>query len=301
MEQTRRHSLLTSLLGVRHLVICVNKMNLVDYDEVVYDAIRAEFAAFAGRLELGDVSFIPISALDGDDVVNRSANMGWYQGSPLMHHLETVYIAGDNNLIDMRFPVQYVIRPQGTERHDYRGYAGKVAGGSLRVGDEVSVLPGGFTTRIAHIDTYDGPVAEATPPMAVTLQLEDNLDISRGDMICRPNNRPHVGQDLEAIVCWMDHAAPLAPGKLYTLKHTTRRVRARVGELRYRLNIETLHRENEVDGLFANEVGRISIRSTAPLFYDEFQRNEATGSFILIDEASNQTVAGGMLLNPIEP
>ena len=298
VEQTRRHSLLVSLLGVPHLVICVNKMDLVDYDEQVFEAIRAEFTGFASRLDLRDVTFIPISALDGDNVVDRSPSMGWYQGSSLLHHLETLYIAGDENLIDVRFPVQYVSRPQRPEYHDYRGYAGKVDGGSLSVGDAVRVLPSGLTSRIRRIDTFDGPVSEARPPMAVTVLLEENLDISRGDMICRPNNRPHVGQDLEAMVCWMDHTAPLTPGTIYTIKHTTRTARARVGELRYRLDINTLHRDQSAPTLASNEVGRISMRTTAPLFYDDYRRNHATGSFILIDETSNQTVAGGMLLHP---
>jgi len=298
VEQTRRHSLLVSLLGVPHLVICVNKMDLVEYDERVFQAIRDEFSAFASRLELRDVTFIPISALDGDNVVDRSANMDWYQGSSLLHHLETLYIAGDGNLIDVRFPVQYVIRPQRADYHDYRGYAGKVDGGTLRAGDEVVVLPSGLTTRIARIDTADGPVEEAHPPMAVTVLLEDDLDISRGDMICRPHNRPHAGQDLEAMVAWMDHSAPLTPGKIYGIKHTTRSARARVGELRYRLDINTLHRDTDASTLASNEVGRITLRTTAPLFYDEYQRNRSTGSFILIDEATNQTVAGGMLLAP---
>jgi len=298
VEQTRRHSLLVSLLGVPHLVICVNKMDLVEYDESVFQAVRDEFSAFAGRLELRDVTFIPISALDGDNVVDRSANMDWYRGSSLLHHLETLYIAGDENLIDVRFPVQYVIRPQRAAYHDYRGYAGKVDGGTLRAGDEVVVLPSGLTSRIARIDTADGPIEEARPPMAVTVLLEDDLDISRGDMICRPHNRPHVGQDLEAMVAWMDHSAPLTPGKIYAIKHTTRSARARVGELRYRLDINTLHRDTEATTLTSNEVGRITLRTTAPLFYDEYQRNRSTGSFILIDETSNQTVAGGMLLAP---
>lgn len=296
VEQTRRHSLLVSLLGVPHLVICINKMDLVQYDEAVYERIRAEFSDFAARLQLRDVTFIPISALDGDNVVSRSPNMGWYEGSSLLHLLETLYVAGDENLIDVRFPVQYVIRPQRAEFHDYRGYAGRVAGGTLRVGDEVMVLPSGFTSHIAAIDTFDGPVDEARPPMAVTVRLADEIDISRGDMICRPRNRPQTSQDLEAMLAWMDHAAPLAPGRIYTIKHTTRTARAKVGELRYRLDINTLHRDLDATELRVNDVGRITLRTTAPLFFDDYQRNRATGSFILIDEATNQTVAGGMLL-----
>jgi bifunctional enzyme CysN/CysC len=296
VEQTRRHSLLVSLLGVPHLVICVNKMDLVDFDEAVYERIRAEFTDFAARLQLRDVTFLPISALEGDNVVSRSPNMGWYEGSSLLHLLETLYVAGDENLIDVRFPVQYVIRPQRAEFHDYRGYAGQVAGGTLRVGDEVMVLPSGFTSRISAIDTFDGSVDEARPPMAVTVRLADDLDISRGDMICRPHNRPQAGQDLEAMLAWMDHAAPLQPGRIYTIKHTTRTARAKVGELRYRLDINTLHRDLDATELRVNDVGRVTLRTTAPLFFDDYQRNRATGSFILIDEATHQTVAGGMLL-----
>jgi bifunctional enzyme CysN/CysC len=298
VEQTKRHSLLVSLLGVPHLVICVNKMDLVDWDHARFEEIREEFTAFASRLELPDVTFIPISALSGDNVVDRSANMPWYEGASLLHHLEHVYIASDDNLIDVRFPVQYVIRPQRSEFHDYRGYAGTVAGGTLRPGDEVVVLPSGLTSTIEAIDTYDGPVDEARPPMAVTVRLADDIDISRGDMICRPHNRPHGAQDLEAMVCWMDHDQPLTPGRIYTIKHTTRTVRAKIVELRYHLDIRTLHRDETATGLRVNEIGRISLRTTSPLLFDEYRRNRTTGSFILIDEATNDTVAAGMLLAP---
>ncbi len=298
VEQTRRHSLLVSLLGVPHLVICVNKMDLVGYDEGVFEAIRDEFTRFAARLELRDVAFIPISALDGDNVVDRSISMPWYQGSSLLHFLESLYIAGDDNLIDVRFPVQYVIRPQGAGVPDYRGYAGRVEGGTMRVGDEVIVLPSGLASHIVRIDTPDGSVDEARPPMAVTIVLGDDVDVGRGDMICRPHNRPHQGQDLEAMVCWMDHDAPLTPGAIYTIKHTTRTARARIDALRYRLDINTLHREPDVTSLLCNDVGRVALRTTTPLFYDDYHRNRSTGSFILIDETSHQTVAGGMLLQP---
>jgi bifunctional enzyme CysN/CysC len=298
VEQTRRHSLLVSLLGVPHLVICVNKMDLVDWDQDVFEAILADFTKFAGRLELKDVTFIPISALSGDNVVDRSLNMAWYDGPSLLHHLEHVYIGSDENLIDVRFPVQYVIRPQRADFHDYRGYAGTVAGGTLRPGDEVMVLPSGFTSTIASIDTFDGPLEEATPPMAVTITLTDNLDISRGDMICRPHNRPTEGQDIEAMVSWMDRAAPLTPGKIYGIKHTTRSARARVIDLRYHLDINNLHRDEAATQLSLNEIGRVSLRTTSPLFYDEYRRNRTTGSCILVDEATNATVAAGMLLGP---
>jgi bifunctional enzyme CysN/CysC len=297
VEQTRRHSLLVSLLGVPHLVICVNKMDLVDWDQGRFEEIRAQYTEFAGRLELRDVTFIPISALSGDNVVDRSMHMGWYEGPSLLHHLEHVYIGSDENLIDVRFPVQYVIRPQRAS-HDYRGYAGTVAGGTLRPGDEVVVLPSGLSTTIASIDTFDGPVDEARPHDAVTLTLADDLDISRGDLICRPNNRPTAGQDVEAMVCWMDRDAVLSPRKVYGIKHTTRSARAMVVDLRYHLDIDNLHRDETASHLALNEIGRVSLRTTAPLFYDEYRRNRSTGSFILVDEATNHTVAAGMLLGP---
>jgi bifunctional enzyme CysN/CysC len=295
VEQTKRHSLLVSLLGVPHLVICVNKMDLVGWSEQRFEEIRDEYTDFAARLEVGDVTFIPISALTGDNVVDRSMNMSWYQGSSLLHHLEHVYIASDDNRIDARFPVQYVIRPQRSG-HDYRGYAGMIAGGTLRAGDEVVVLPSGLTSTIASIDTFDGPVDDATPHMAVTITLADDIDVSRGDMICRPNNRPTVGQDMDAMVCWMDSTAVLTPRRIYAIKHTTRSARAMVNDLRYRLDINTLHRDESASQLGLNEIGRISLRTTAPLFYDEYRRNRSTGSFILVDEATNLTVAAGMLL-----
>jgi bifunctional enzyme CysN/CysC len=295
VEQTRRHSLLVSLLGVPHLVICVNKMDLVEYSEERFDEIREQFTEFASRLELRDVTFVPISALDGDNVVERSDNMKWFQGTTLLHHLETVYVASDANQIDTRFPVQYVIRPHTLEHQDYRGYAGQVAGGVLKPGDEVVVLPSGFTSTIASLDTPDGPVDEAVPGMAITVRLTDQLDISRGDMICRPHNQPKPSQDLEAMLCWMDSAAPLQARKVYALKHTTRSVRAMVTELRYRLDITTMHRDLDATELSLNEIGRAVLRTTEPIFADDYRRNRVTGSFVLIDEDTNQTVAGGMI------
>jgi sulfate adenylyltransferase subunit 1 (EFTu-like GTPase family) len=280
---------------VPHLVICVNKMDLVDHSEARFEEVRAEFTEFAGRLDLRDVTFIPISALAGDNVVDRSTNMPWYAGPTLLHHLETVYTASDDNLIDVRFPVQYVVRPQRAEHRDYRGYAGTVAAGTLRPGDEVTVLPSGLTSRIERIDTADGPVSEARPSMAVTLLLTDDLDISRGDMICRPHNQPTPSQDLDAMVAWMDSDHPLALRKIYTLKHTTRSVRAMVTDLRYRLDVSTLHRDEDVSQLTLNEIGRVALRATSPLFADDYRRNRITGSFVLIDEATNQTAAAGML------
>ena len=297
VEQTRRHAFLASLLRVPHLLVCINKMDLVDYDQQVFDEICAEFTAFASRLDVTDLTFIPISALQGDNVVTRSANMDWYQGTSLLHHLETVYIASDRNLIDPRMPVQWVVRPHAAEYHDYRGYAGRIDGGVFRPGDEVLVLPSGLTTTVAGIDTFDGPVAEAFAPMSVTMRFADNLDISRGDMICRPHNSPTVGQDLEAMVCWMTDK-PLKEGDFLILKHTTRWVKAVVREVHYRLDVNTLHRDEAATTLTLNEVGRVALRVTQPLFYDPYRRNRLTGSFILADEGTNITAGAGMLLRP---
>ena len=297
VEQTRRHAFLASLLRVPHLLLCVNKMDLVGYDRQVFESIREEFAAFASRLELSDLSFIPISALQGDNVVQRSANMPWYEGASILHHLEQVYISSDRNLIDPRLPVQWVIRPQATSLPDYRGYAGRVAGGVFKPGDEVMVLPSGLTTTVAGIDTFDGPLEEAFPPMSVTLRLTDDVDVSRGDLICRPANRPAMGQDLDAMVAWMTEK-PLKVGDFFALKHTTRWVRAVVRDVRYRLDVNTLHRDEASSELGLNDVGRVSLRVTQPLFYDSYRRNRQTGSFILAAEDTNVTVGAGMLLGP---
>ena len=295
VEQSRRHAFLTTLLRVPHLVLAVNKMDLVDYDRAVFERIDREFSAFATRLSVPDLSVIPISALHGDNIVTRSEAMPWYDGSSLLHHLEHIHVASDRNLVDVRFPVQYVIRPQSSERLDYRGYAGQVAGGVLRPGDEVMVLPSGFTTRIAGIDTADGPIEAAFPPMSVTLRLEDDIDISRGDMICRPHNTPSTSQDIDAMVCWMADAPQLKPGMKLAIKHTTRSARALVRDVQYRLDVNTLHRDDAADGLKLNEIGRVRLRTTQPLFADAYDRNRHTGGFILIDEASNVTVGAGMV------
>jgi bifunctional enzyme CysN/CysC len=287
-------------LGIPHLVVCVNKMDLVDWSEERFEEIKAEFRAFAMKLEVHDLSFIPISALLGDNVVERSANMSWYVGAPLLHHLEEVHIASDRNLIDARLPVQYVIRPMNDAHHDYRGYAGTVAGGVLKPGDAVVVLPSGFTSTIAAIDTADGPLDEAFAPMAVTIRLADDIDISRGDMICRDRNRPHVGQDLEAMVCWLTEHTSLEPGRKLALKHTTRWGRALVKDLQYRLDVNTLHRDEQAGALTLNEIGRVRIRTTVPLFFDEYRRNRTTGSFVLIDETTNNTVGAGIILGPTD-
>ncbi len=294
VEQSRRHAFLATLLRVPHLVLCVNKMDLVDYDQAVFESIREEFEQFASRLDIGDLTSVPISALNGDNVVTRSANMPWYEGSALLHHLEEVYISSDRNLTDVRFPVQYVIRPRKDSHHDYRGYAGTVAAGVLKVGDEVEVLPSGLTTHIAAIDTPNGPVEECYPPMSVTIRLTEDVDISRGDMICRPHNQPTMSQTLDATLCWMADQ-PLQPGKRYAIKHTTRWSRAVVRTLHYRVDVNTMHREEGVESLRRNDIGRVTLRMTTPLFADEYRRNRTTGGFILVDEGTNQTVAAGMI------
>jgi bifunctional enzyme CysN/CysC len=294
VEQSRRHAFLVSLLRVPHLVVAVNKMDLVRWDRDVYDRIHAEFTAFAARLEISDVVVIPISALHGDNVVERSPASSWYEGPSLLHHLENVHVASDRNLIDVRFPVQYVIRPQSARHADYRGYAGQVAGGVLKPGDEVTVLPSGFSTRIAAVDGPTGPVDEAYAPMSVTVRLADDLDVSRGDMICRPHNAPVVTQDLDAMVCWMAHA-PLRPGAKLAIKHTTRSARALVKHLRYRLDVNTLHRDGVTGQLGLNDIGRVRLRTTQPLFVDDYRRNRITGGFILIDETTNVTVGAGVI------
>ncbi len=300
VEQSRRHAFLASLLRVPHLVLCVNKMDLVDYDQKVFDDICDEFRSFASKLDVNDLTFVPISALNGDNVVHRSENMPWYEGTSLLHHLENVFIASDRNLIDARFPVQYVLRPMQNAHHDYRGYAGTVVGGVLKPGDDVVVLPSGFTSTIASIETADGPVDEAFPPMSVSVRLSSEIDISRGDMICRPANQPNVGQDIDAMVCWMSEASSLTNGSKLAIKHTTRSARALVKNLHYRLDVNTLHRENEINALALNEIGRVTLRTTVPLFFDDYRRNRETGSFILIDEATNATVGAGMILGPTQ-
>jgi bifunctional enzyme CysN/CysC len=296
VEQSRRHAFLTSLLRVPHLVLCVNKMDLVDWDKAVYDRIADEFTSFAAKLEITDLTIIPVSALNGDNIASRSENSPWYEGPSLLHHLEHVHIASDRNLVDVRFPVQYVIRPQSTVVTDYRGYAGQVASGVLKPGDEVMVLPSGLHSTIAGIDTADGPVTEAFPPMSVTVRLTDEIDISRGDLICRPHNAPAVAQDIEAMVCWMDETAPLRVGGKYAIKHTTRTARAVVRGLQYRLDVNTLHRDEEAGDLQLNEIGRVRLRTTVPLLADEYRRNRTTGGFILIDESTNRTVGAGMII-----
>jgi sulfate adenylyltransferase large subunit len=297
-EQSRRHAFLTTLLRVPHLVLAVNKMDLVGYDQQVYEDICSEFSKFAAKLDIADLTFIPISALNGDNVVERSANMPWYDGPSLLHHLEHVHIASDRNLIDVRFPVQYVIRPHASsdpELHDYRGYAGQVAGGVLKPGDEVLHLPSGVTTQISRIELAGKGVDEAFPPMSVTLLLDDDVDISRGDLICRPNNRPKSVQDIEGMVCWMSAERPLTARSRLVVKHTTRTVKGIVGDLLYRIDVNTLHRDESATQLGLNEIGRIKMRVTQPLFVDAYSRNRLTGGLILIDEATNTTVGTVMI------
>ncbi|MGZ3458123.1 MAG: sulfate adenylyltransferase subunit CysN [Archangium sp.] len=297
LEQTRRHAFISSLLRVPHVVLCINKMDLVDYDERVFESIKEEFRKFSMKLELTDLTFIPISALNGDNVVTRSEKMSWYQGPVLLHHLENVHIASDRNLIQLRFPVQYVSRPISKKLHDYRAYSGQLAGGVVRPGDEVVVLPSGFTTRVRSIELAGQPVQEAFPPMSVNISLMDEIDISRGDMICRPGNPPTASQDIDAMVCWLVDQ-PLQPGAKLAIKHTTRSARAMVKDLQYRIDVNTLHRDEECKSLKLNEIGRVSLRTTVPLFFDEYRRNRHTGSFILIDEGTNATVGAGMINGP---
>ena len=295
IEQTRRHAFLSSMLGVPHMVVCINKMDLIDWDQERYERIKSDFMEFAARLNVHDITFIPISALRGDNVVQRSEHMWWYDGSPLLNHLESVYIGSDENFIDPRFPVQYVIRSQTPENPDFRGYAGTVASGVLRPGDDVLVMPTGTTSRIATIETADGEVAEAFPPMAVVITLEDDIAVSRGDILCRPNNRPTVSHDIEATVCWMDERSSLAEGRSYLLKHSTRTVRATAQTLHYRLDVNGLHRDEAAASLGLNEVGRLTFRCTEPLLVDDYTTNRSTGSFIIIDPITNATVGAGVI------
>jgi sulfate adenylyltransferase large subunit len=294
-EQTRRHAAIASLLRIPHLVVCVNKMDLVGYDEAVFDRIVDELTDWAARLDIWDITFIPISALHGDNVVERSTNMPWYGGPPLLYHLEHVVIATDRNLGDVRFPVQWVIRPMDERHHDYRGYAGQVAAGVLRPGDEVAVLPSGLKTTVAAIDTFDGEREAAFPTMSVTLRLADELDISRGDMIVNPDDPPVPAKEIEAMVCWMS-PQPLRPNGRYVLKHTTRTVKAVVKELEYQVNVNTLE-HHPTPELELNEIGRIHLRLSAPVMVDRYRRNRTIGSFILIDEATNDTVGAGMVIH----
>ena len=296
VEQTRRHAIIASLLQIPHLVVCINKMDLVDYDEETYNQIQDDFEKFAAKLDVTDVHFIPISALMGDNVVHRSEKTKWYEGPTLMYYLENVHIASDHNFIDSRFPIQYVIRPYTDEFHDYRGYAGRMAGGVLKVGDDVTLLPSGFTTKISQIQGPSGDQEECFPPESVSILLEDDYDLSRGDMIVRANNQPEVTQDIEIMLVWFDQNAPLRLNGKYTILHTTKQVRCIVKDIRYKLDINTLHRDQEDLEIKMNDVARVVLRTTKPLFVDSYRKNRITGSMILVDEGTNNTVGAGMVI-----
>ena len=295
LEQTHRHSFIASLLRIPHAIVCVNKMDLVDYSEIVYDQIVADFKAFSSKLEIKDVQFIPISALEGDNVVNRSKNMDWYEGSTLMYHLETVHISSDYNHIDCRFPIQSVIRPHTHEHQDFRGFAGRIDGGVFKVGDKVKSLPSGFVSTIKTIELNGETIEEAFAPMSVTMTLADEIDNSRGDMIVRENNVPEVGQDLNVLVTWMS-TNPLRARTKVVIKHTTNECVAMVKELKYKVDINTLHRIENIDKIEMNDIGRISLRTSKPLFYDVYKKNRKTGSIIIIDEQTNETIGAGMII-----
>lgn len=295
VEQTFRHSYIASLLKLPHIIVCVNKMDLVNYDEAVYDRIVEEYKAFSAKLEVSDIQFVPISALAGDNVVNRSENMDWYQGATLMHMLESVHIESDYNHIDSRFPVQYVVRPHSKEYHDFRGYAGRVAGGIFRPGEEIMVLPSGFQSKIKAIHFGDQPLEEAFAPMSVTITLEDEIDISRGDIIAKPNNHPNTDQDIDLMLCWMNQR-PVNVNSKFFLRHTSREVRGVLKEIKYKLDINSLHRIDNAEFLNMNDIARVKIRTAQPLFFDSYRKNRITGSVILVDEGTNETVAAGMII-----
>ncbi len=295
VEQTFRHSYIASLLKIPHIIVCVNKMDLVNYDEAIFEKIVEDYKAFSSKLEISDIQFVPISALAGDNVVHRSENTPWYQGATLMHMLETVHIESDYNHIDSRFPVQYVIRPQSREHHDYRGYAGRVAGGIFRPGEEVLVLPSGFTSKIKSIELGGEKIEEAFAPMSVTVTLEDEIDISRGDVIAKPNNHPQLEQDLDLMICWMNQKTVSLNTKFF-IRHTTKEVRGVLKEIQYKLDINTLHRVEDAQQLGMNDIARVKIRTAQPLAFDSYRKNRITGSVILVDEATNETVAAGMIV-----
>ncbi|MFH1289918.1 MAG: GTP-binding protein [Nanoarchaeota archaeon] len=293
-EQTKRHAFIVSLLQIPHLVLCINKMDLVNHRKEVYEKIKNDFEIFAEKLDIHEMHFIPISALYGDNIVNKSQNMGWYEGPSLLYLLENIYVGSDFNLRDCRFPVQGVIRPQSPELPDYRAYAGRVAGGIFKPGDKVRVLPSGFITKIKSIDAFDGPIKEARPPMSVAIQLEDDIDVGRGDMICRDLNSPEIEQDMDVMVCWLNDKK-FDKNKTYLLRHTTNLVKCIVSEVIYKVNINTLHRNLEDKNISMNDIARFKIRTTKPLFYDSYKKNGITGSLILIDTQTNETVAAGII------
>ena len=295
LEQTHRHAFIASLLRIPHAIVCINKMDLVDYSEEVYENIVSDFKAFSSKLDIKDIQFIPISALNGDNVVNRSKNMDWYEGSTLMYHLEHVHISSDYNHVDCRFPVQSVIRPHTLEHQDYRGFAGRVEGGVFKPGDKIKTLPSGFTSVIKSIDLNGESIEEAFSPMSVTMTLEDEIDISRGDMLVRENNVPEVGQDIEVLVTWMSQK-PLQSRTKVIIKHTTNECLAMVKDIKYKIDINTLHRIEGVQAIEMNDIARLSIRSSKPLFYDVYKKNRQTGSLIIIDEQTNETIGAAMII-----
>ena len=295
VEQTCRHAFIANLLRIQHVIVAINKMDLVDYDEAVYDSINENFKSFSSRLgNFIDVTFIPISALNGDNVVDSSDRMNWYSGSTLLYHLESVYIGSDRNHVQARFPVQWVIRPHSNEHHDFRGYAGRVAGGVFKPGDEVQILPSGFTSEIESIHTADGPMDEVFSPLSCSLLLKEDIDISRGDMIVKVNNPPQRGQDIEAMLCWFSDKKMMIRGK-YSFRHTTKEVKAIVSDLQYKININTLRKIEDDKEFGMNEIGRVSIRTSSPIYFDSYENNRTTGSFILVDDMTNETVAAGMI------
>ncbi len=295
IEQTHRHTYIASLLQIPHIIVCVNKMDLVEYKEEVYEDIKDKFSAFASKMAIRDVRFVPISALNGDNVVDRSKHMPWYEGATLLHILENMHIGSDHNHIDPRFPVQYVIRPESDKYHDFRGYAGSVAGGVFRKGDKVMVLPSGFTSEITEINTMNESLEEAFPPMSVVISLKDDIDISRGDMIVKENNSPEVSQDIEIMMCWFNEK-PMQIGGKYALKHTTKDVKCVVKDVKYKVNVNTLEKIENDKTINLNDIARVSLRTTKPLFYDSYRKNRITGSLVLIDEATNETMAAGMIV-----
>ena len=295
VEQTCRHAIIASLLQIPHLIVCINKMDLVDYQETIFQKIRKDFESFSSKLDITDIRFIPISALNGDNVVNRSEKMSWYEGSTLLYTLENLHIGSDYNHIDCRFPVQTVIRPKTASYHDFRGYAGRIAGGVFKPGDEITVLPSGFTSKIKSIETFNGPLSEAFAPMSVTIQLTDDIGVSRGDMLVRSHNQPDLNQDIEIMMCWLDNKAP-NPKSKYIIKHTTSEAKAIIKNIRYKLDVNTLHRNIENLNIGMNDVARVQLRTTKPLLTDAYRKNRTTGSIILIDESTHETVAAGMII-----
>ena len=295
IEQTKRHSFIASLLQIPHIIVCINKMDLVDYKEDVYNEVIGQFEEFSSKLLVKDVRFIPISALLGDNVVNRSESMDWYQGAPLLHTLETMHISSDINKVDMRFPVQTVIRPQNEEHHDYRGYAGRLASGIIRSGDEVTVLPSGFTSKVKSVELANNQLVEAFAPMSITVELEDDIDISRGDMIVRSNNKPSPAQDIEVMLCWLNNS-PMQSGAKYIVRHTSNEQKAKINKIIYKIDINTLDRNSEDKAIGMNEIAKVKLRTTKPLMIDPYRENRTTGSLILVDESTNETVAAGMVV-----